>query len=93
MRQQQLSYSYVEDGGRPPGIGFQERVPNHSKRLRSKKIRGRERWRKSLGHDPEQVCVRETSESKPAADASLRSKRHQNQWRVTSLGQVCQVPD
>ena len=75
----------VEDGGGPPGIGFQERVSNHSKRLRSKavvvSVGG-----KSLGHDPEQVCVRETSESKPTDDASLRSKRHQNQRRESPLG-------
>ena len=57
------------------------------------KSRGRKRWGKSSGHDPEQVCVRETSESKPADDASLRNKRHQNQRRVTPLGKVCQVPD
>jgi hypothetical protein len=57
------------------------------------KTRGRERWRKSSGHDLEQVCVRETSESEPADDASLRSKRHQNQRRESPLGQVCQVPD
>jgi len=57
------------------------------------KSRGRERWGKSSGHDPEQVCVRETSESKPADDASLRNKCHQNQRRVPPLGKVCQVPD
>src|SRR5215510_10820117 len=57
------------------------------------KSRGRERWRKSSGHDPEQVCVRETSESKPADDASLRSKCHQNQRREAPLGQVCREPD
>ena len=34
----QLSYSCVEDGGRPPGIGFQERVSNHPKRLRPKAV-------------------------------------------------------
>jgi hypothetical protein len=59
----------VRDEGGPLGIGFQERVSNHSKRLRPKS-RGRERWSKSSGHDSEQVCVRETSESKPFDDAS-----------------------
>jgi hypothetical protein len=44
----------VEDGGRPPGIGFQERVPNHSKRLRSK-IRGRERWKQHVLDDVTQM--------------------------------------
>ena len=29
-----VSYSCVRDEGVPLGIGFQERVPNHSKRLR-----------------------------------------------------------
>src|SRR5262249_22428846 len=57
------------------------------------KSRGRERWSKSSGHDPEQVCVRETSESKPADDASLRNKCHQNQRRVPPLGKLCRVPD
>jgi group II intron reverse transcriptase/maturase len=57
------------------------------------KTRGRERWKKSLGQDPEQVCVRETNENKPADDASLRTKRHQNQRREAPLGQVCRVPD
>ena len=33
-----VSYSCVNDEGRPLGIGFQERVPNHSKRLRSKAV-------------------------------------------------------
>ena len=31
-----VSYSCVRDEGRPLGIGFQEQVSNHSKRLRSK---------------------------------------------------------
>jgi hypothetical protein len=33
-----VSYSCVKDEGWPLGIGFQERVPNHSKRLRSKAV-------------------------------------------------------
>jgi hypothetical protein len=33
-----VSYSCVRDEGGPLGIGFQERVPNHSKRLRSKAV-------------------------------------------------------
>jgi len=33
-----VSYSCVKDEGGPLGIGFQERVPNHSKRLRSKAV-------------------------------------------------------
>ena len=33
-----MSYSYVKDEGGPLGIGFQERVPNHSKRLRPKAV-------------------------------------------------------
>jgi len=49
------------------------------------KSRGRKRWGKSSGHDPEQVCVRETSESKPADDASLRNKCHQKE-ASTSTG-------
>ena len=28
----------MKDGGRPPGIGFQEQIPNHSKLLRSKGV-------------------------------------------------------
>ena len=33
-----MSYSCVKDEGGPLGIGFQERVPNHSKRLRPKAV-------------------------------------------------------
>jgi hypothetical protein len=33
-----VSYSCVKDEGGPLGIGFRERVPNHSKRLRSKAV-------------------------------------------------------
>ena len=33
-----VSYSYVKDEGGPLGTGFQELVPNHSKRLRSKAV-------------------------------------------------------
>jgi hypothetical protein len=62
----------VKDEGGPLGIGFQERVSNHSKLLWSNG-RGGERWSKSSGHDPEQVCVRKTNESKPIDDASLRN--------------------
>jgi hypothetical protein len=31
-----VSYSYVRDEGGPLGNGFQERIPNHSRRLWSK---------------------------------------------------------
>jgi len=62
----------VKDEGGPLGIGFQERVSNHSKLLWSNG-RGGERWSKSSGHDPEQVCVRKTNESEPIDDASLRT--------------------
>jgi hypothetical protein len=34
----EVSYSCVRDEGRPLGIGFQERVPNHSKRRRLKAV-------------------------------------------------------
>ena len=33
-----MSYSCVKDEGGPLGIGFQERVPNHSKLLRPKAV-------------------------------------------------------
>ena len=33
-----MSYSCVKDEGGPLGIGFQEQVSNHSKRLRSKAV-------------------------------------------------------
>jgi hypothetical protein len=33
-----VSYSCVKDEGGPLGIGFQERVPNHSKLLRPKSV-------------------------------------------------------
>ena len=32
------AYSCAKDDGRPIGIGFQERVPNQSKRLRSRAV-------------------------------------------------------
>lgn len=38
MDTENVSYSCVKDEGRPLGTGFQERVPNHSKRLRSKAV-------------------------------------------------------
>ena len=62
----------VKDEGGPLGIGFQERVPNHSKRLWSRAVVVSV-GAKARGMTPEQVCVRETSESKPTEDASLRS--------------------
>jgi len=83
----------VKDEGGPLGIGFQERVPNHSKLLRPKSVVVSVGGKKKLGHDPGQVCIRKTNESKPTDDASLRTKRRQNQRREPPLGQVCEVPD
>jgi len=40
-----------------------------------------------------QVCIRETNESEPYEDASLRNKCRRNQGRVIVLGQVRRVPD
>ena len=60
----------MKDGGGPLGIGFQERVPNHSKLLRSRAVVvsvGAKKFKEHL----EQVSVRETNESEPFEDASL----------------------
>ena len=67
-----MSHSYVRDEGGPLGIGFQEQVPNHSKRLRSKAVVVSV-GAKASGTGPKQVGVRETSESKPFDEASLRN--------------------
>ena len=40
-----------------------------------------------------QVSIRETNESKPYEDASLRIKRRRNQDWLAVLGQVRRVPD
>jgi hypothetical protein len=60
------------DEGRPLGIGFQEQVSNHSKLLRSRAVvvvSVGAKVREKLV----QVCIRETNESEPFEDASLRS--------------------
>lgn len=87
-----MAYSCIEDEGGPLGIGFQERVSNQSKLLRSNG-RGGERWIKSSGRDPGQVSVRKTSESEPFEDASLGSQCRQNQGRISPLGQARRMPD
>ena len=79
-----MSYSYVRDEGGPLGIGFQEQVPNHSKRLRSKAVVV------SVGAKarawPKQVGVRETNESKPFDDASLRNQASSKPEACSSSG-------
>ena len=73
----------MKDDGRPIGIDFQEWVPNHPKRLWSRATVV------SVGGKVQgilaQVCVRETSESKPSDDASLdqgvvKTKGEWNLW-------------
>ena len=57
-----------DDEGRPLGIGFQERVPNHSKRLR---LRGAVvSVGAKFGEYPGPVRIRETNESEPTDEAS-----------------------
>jgi hypothetical protein len=60
------------DKGGPLEIGFQEQVSNHLQAA-AVKSRGGERWRKSAGKLV-QVCIRETNESEPFEDASLRNQ-------------------
>jgi hypothetical protein len=86
-----VPYSCVKDEGWAPRDRLSGADPKPLQ-VAVVKSCGRERWSKSSRHDLEQVCVRETSESKPTEDASLRSKRRQNQGRVSPLGQVCRVP-
>ena len=64
--------SCTRDEGRPFGVGFQERAPNHSKLLRSKAVVVSVGV-KVLRNISRQVGVRETNESKPSDDASIRS--------------------
>jgi len=54
----------VKDGGRPPEIGFQERVSNQSKRRRSKGavVSVGSKVRREFG----QVSIRETIEREPS---------------------------
>ena len=54
----------------PSGSAFRSRSQTTSKLLRSK-ADGGGRWRKSA-RELVQVCIRETNESKPIEDASLR---------------------
>ena len=59
----------MKDEGGPLGIGFQEQVSNHSKRLRLRGVVvsvGTKR-----GKIPVQVSIRETNESEPFDDSSL----------------------
>ena len=60
------------DEGRPLGIGFQEQVSNRLQAA-AVKSRGGERWGKRAS-ELVQVCIRETNESEPFEDASIRSK-------------------
>ncbi len=54
----------------PSGSAFRSRSQTASKLLRLKAVGG-ERWRKSA-RKLTQVCIRETNESEPIDDASLR---------------------
>jgi len=67
------------NGGRQPSYGGTSRM-NREVHVRICERLGvqfpgptRQRWSKSSGHNPGQVCVRETRETKPADDASLRT--------------------
>ena len=80
-----VSYSCVKDEGGPLGIGFQEQVSNHSKRLRSKAVVVSV-GRKARDMSSSRCASGETSESEPTDDASLRSKCRQNQRRVAPSG-------
>lgn len=60
--------SCAKDEGGPLGIGFQEQVPNHFKRLR---LRGAVVSVEANDREiPERMSIRETNENEPADEAS-----------------------
>ena len=80
--------SCTRDEGRPFGVGFQERAPNHSKLLRSKAVVV-SIGVKALRIHLKQVGIRETNESEPSMTRRKPETCRQNQGRFHLLGQVC----
>jgi len=76
--------SCARDGGRPLGIGFQEQVSNHLQAA-VVKSHGGERWRKSA-RKLVQVSIRETNESEPFEDASLKTQESSKPGAYCSPG-------
>jgi hypothetical protein len=87
-----VSYSCVRDEGRPLGIGFQERVSNHSKRLRAKAVVVNV-GAKARGMTPSRCVSGRRAKANPSMTRRKETWRRQNQRRESPLGQVCRVPD
>ena len=63
----------MRDEGRPFKVGFQEQALKHSRLLRLKAV-GSERWRVSVGVNPEQVGNRKTNKLEPL----LKRRKQEN---------------
>jgi Reverse transcriptase (RNA-dependent DNA polymerase) len=87
-----VSYSCVRDEGGPLGIGFQERVSNHSKRLRPKAVVVNV-GAKARGMTPSRCVSGRRAKANPSMTRRKEAWRRQNQRREPPLGQVCRVPD
>src|SRR3954451_19321340 len=84
--------SCAGDEGRPLGIGFQERVPNHSKLLRSRavvvSVGG-----KVQGDTLSRYVSERRTKVNPSKTRRYPENRRQNQERFDLLGQACRKPD
>ena len=80
----------LTDEGRPLGIGLQERIPNHLRRLWSKG-HGRERGRKRPGLTGSGIR-QEEDRKETTVEVSKPMRRCQNRGVVTVAGQAPTVP-
>jgi len=87
-----VSTSCVKVEGGPLGTGFQEQVPNHSKRLRSKAVVVSVGV-KVRGMTPSRCVSGRRAKANPSMTRRKEAWRRQNQRREPPLGQVCRVPD
>jgi hypothetical protein len=80
----------LTDEGRPLGIGLQERIPNHLRRLWPKGC-GRERGRKRPGLTGSGVR-QEEDRKETTVEVSKPMRRCQNRGVITTAGQASTLP-